>query len=499
MLAVALKCHKETGIWFLARGGGRINDEMETYAVWGQLLFFCDLEELPGYSEENKRQAIEFWQSWRNQKTGRVYNPLYQDPQNPEIKRNTPGNSKNYSPDKINIKYIPSVLACLGARLPGPVNALTHADAGADTFDQFWQWIPKWATSPAGAFPVTAAREMDQGRLEKIPQVEAGLGALIRAYNRETGMWRPEPLKGFPWRDYQPSSGFKIISRICGYVGLENFPEALLKTATDNLLAHKGELYAEVATARNYSETMAHHLMLSDYRRDEQLAAMEECLNGFRDRKLWENTASSGYCVFGSGFIGAFMNWEDLPLKQALSEWIRFEHGCRMNWRLVVDPYANWVNVIPKEPEAVYGHPQYDVKKYGLKARNKLHWAKKITELAPQREVALSLDAGGKSGAGTFEFALASNQLVQCQAPYLKATWNGAYDVLLNGQPVKQVRYNLPDLPAGWQVPASAAATLRAGTNTVSLKLLGPGKDQKPGAPLSPAKPFIRLGLITWQ
>lgn len=499
LAAAAEKSFEETGIWFLARGAGRDKDEQETNAVWGNLLFFSDLEDLPGYSEENLRQAIQFWQSWQNLETGRLYNPLYQDPQNPEITRETPGNRDDYSPDAINVKYVPYILGLLGAELPMPVNTATHADSGVDTFDELWKWMPEWATSPAGAFPVAAAREVDEGNLEKIPQVEAGMSALIRAYSRETGMWRPEPLEGFPWHDYQPSSGFKIIARICGYVGLENYPEDVLITAIDNLLEHRHELYETVATARNYGETMAHYMMLTDYRHDELLDAMELCLEGFRDPRVWEDTKTNTYCVFGSGLIGAFMNWEDLPFDKALQQWMRFEHGCTMKWRFVAGPYGNWVNVVPKEPEAIFGSDGYDAARYGLKARNREHWAKKITPVIPQRDVALTLDSGGETGEGTFRFVLTRDQLENLKAPYISATWSGAYDIALNGEPVKQVRYNLPDVPAGWYIPRAAAESLHAGENTVTVTLLGPGKEQKPGAPLSEAKPFIRLGLIEWR
>jgi len=54
MAVVAQKSFKETGIWFLARGAGRDKDEQETAAVWGDLLYFSDLETLPGYSKENR-------------------------------------------------------------------------------------------------------------------------------------------------------------------------------------------------------------------------------------------------------------------------------------------------------------------------------------------------------------------------------------------------------------------------------------------------------------
>jgi len=499
LAAVAQASFEQTGIWFLARGAAREKDEQETVAVWGDLLLFGDLTTLPSYSEENRQQAIKFWQSWQNLKTGQLYNPLHQDPQNPEVKRDTPGNRKDYSSDTINIKYIPAILGMLGAKLPGPVNTLTAEKVGVDTFDQLWKWIPKWATSPAGAFPVAAARLVDGGNGDKIPQVEAGMGALVRAYNKETGMWRPEPLEGFPWKEYPPSSGFKIVSRICGYVGMENFPEKILKTSIDNLLAHQEELYSYASTTRNYGETMAHYMMLTDYRHDELLDAMELCLEGFRDPEVWENTGTGSYCVFGYAFIGAFMNWEDLPFDQAMPQWGRFEHGCKMHSRFVVGPYGNWVNVIPKQPEAVFGHANYNVKKYGLKARNQSHWSKKIRELVAPKDVMIRLAANGTTGEGTFTFTLTQNQLVNLKAPYLKASWSGAYDISFNGDPVKQVRYNLPDVPAGWYVPALAAKQLRVGENTLTIALVGPGKEPRPDAPSATRKPFLRLGLIDWQ
>ena len=523
LIEAAKKSFEETGIWFLARGAGREKDEQETMAVWGDLLTFCNLEELPYYSKENHRRAIEFWQSWQNLETGRLYNPLYQDPQHPEIKRATPGNRDDYSAETINSKYIPGILDHLGAELPLACKIECCSDNDVDTFDRLWEHVARWESSPAGNFPVNAAREVEKGNLEKIPQVEAGMGALIRGYSRETGMWCPHtfenfPLvrsydrntgkwcpatfENFPWPDYFPSAGFKIISRLCGYVGMENFPEDILKTSIDNLLAHKEELLLAryPAQPRNYGEMMAHRLMLTDYRHDELLDAMEYCLEGFRDKKLWENTETSGYCLFGSGLIGVFMNWEDdMPMEKAFSQLFRFEHGCEMKYRFVAGPFGNWINVMPKEPEAVFGHPEYDMNKYGLKARNKAHWSKKVTDLIPQQEIDLDLSDDGKTGKGIFRFTLTEDQLAMRDTLYFKATWNGAYDVSLNGEPVKQVRYNLPDLPAGWYIPESAAQTLHVGENTVEIKFIGPGKDQKPGAPLSKEPPFIRLGLIDWS
>ncbi|MDD5708491.1 MAG: hypothetical protein PHR35_21430, partial [Kiritimatiellae bacterium] len=432
--------------------------------------------------------------------TGRLYNPLYQDPQRPESKRHTPGNRGDYSAETVNVKYIPNILAALGAELPLPCHIEAHAALGEDTFDRLWAAMAEWSSSHAGMFPVTAALELEKGEVDRIPQIEAGMGALIRAYSRETGMWRPEPLRDFPWRDYPPSSGFKIVGRICGYLGMENFPADVLRTAVDNLLAHRGELHAHPAMARNYGETFLHFILMSDYRREEQLDAMEECLEGFRDPRWWEQTGDGSYCMFSSSQVGPYLHYRELsdhsPQKQASQAFDL--HGCRLRWRFVADPFGHWVNVMPKEPEAVFGHPRYDITRHNLKARNQAHWAKKVTELAPPRNVALRLNADGATGEGSLRFHLAREQQAAAADLLLKASWRGAYDVRLNGERVKQVRYDLPDLPAGWTLPAAATGTLRAGDNIVTVHLLGPGREPKPGAALSTDKPFIRLGLMTW-
>lgn len=225
LLSEAKKSYEDTGIWFLARGNARETDEMETKAIWVDLLSFVQLKDLPGYSDENHSKAIAFWQSWQNLETGQLYNPLYQDPQKPHIKRHTPGNKADYTPQSINAKYIPNILAALGAELPLPIMGIATQVRDIpedDIFDELWEAIAARNPSPAGAFPFNAALALEAGNLHTIPQIEAGMGALLRAYNPDTGMWRPDPMRGFPWPDYRPSAGFKIISRICGYMGMEN-------------------------------------------------------------------------------------------------------------------------------------------------------------------------------------------------------------------------------------------------------------------------------------
>jgi hypothetical protein len=204
---------------------------------------------------------------------------------------------------------------------------------------------------------------------------------------------------------------------------------------------------------------------------------------------------------FRSGSVDVSARWPPFTFPSHLgnSECRTIEHGCTMKWRFVADPYGNWVNVLTKAPEAIYGQPKYDVRLYGLKARNNAHWSKAISDVVPQHDAKVRLLDGDQSGDGTLEITLTKEQRAGLKSPYLTATWSGAFDVYLNGTLVKKVRYNLPDTTAGWYVPTEAAKTLHVGDNLISLKLIGPGKDQKPGAPLSKSKPFARLGLIDWR
>jgi hypothetical protein len=136
--------------------------------------------------EEARRQQMTQMPAWLKKNREVLRDQMAVVAQNPEVKRHTPGNRDDYSAEAINVKYIPGILAMLGAELPRPVNVASHADAGDDTFDELWEWIPQWMTSPSGMFPVLAAREVDEGNLEKIPQTETGRTTSRRADSRSS-------------------------------------------------------------------------------------------------------------------------------------------------------------------------------------------------------------------------------------------------------------------------------------------------------------------------
>jgi len=497
MLSRAEHSFTETGVWFLSRGAARGTDEMETKAVWGDLLTFCALEELPGYSEENHKQAIAFWQSWQNQSTGQLFNPLYQDPQSPETERQTTGNRPGYRPERINLKYVQQILRLLGSDLLVPLPAIetqTRADRGEDVFDHLWEAIALRRASHAGAYPVSAVEDLHAGHTDRLPQIEAGMTALVRGFSRETGMWRSEPLEGFPWHAYLPSSGFKILARLCGYLGLENFPRSILTTAIDQLLTHQHELYDTPATARNYAETLAHYLMMSDYRRAELLEVMELCLKGFQDPALWASSDTSVYCYFGSGMIGAFLHWSDLPLDEAMPEWKRFEQGANLKYRFITDPFGHWVNVIPREDLEPTLDRQSGRGLPSLLARNQEHGRRRVVQLVAEQEVRVESD-----GLATIILALDDAQCAALQQPHLTARWCGAFDVTLNGVLVKRVRYNQVDVSAGWLLPPDAVRTLKPGQNVVEARNTGPGRWPTPGAPEATVSPTFQAGLMDWR
>jgi hypothetical protein len=85
---IAEKEYRETGLWFYIRaetlGIPNADDLSATMRIYGRLLMKYELEELPNYSKENHKRAIEYWQSWQNRETGIFFNPRIEDPQNPD-------------------------------------------------------------------------------------------------------------------------------------------------------------------------------------------------------------------------------------------------------------------------------------------------------------------------------------------------------------------------------------------------------------------------------
>lgn len=149
--------------------------------------------------EETRRQQRTQMPAWLKKNREVLRDQMAVVAQNPEVKRHTPGNRDDYSAEAINVKYIPGILAMLGAGLPRPVNVASHADAGDDTFDELWEWIPQWMTSPSGMFPVLAAREV---ALSFDTDGKTGEGSLTFLLTKEQLEELKEPYLSATWSGF---------------------------------------------------------------------------------------------------------------------------------------------------------------------------------------------------------------------------------------------------------------------------------------------------------
>jgi len=179
----------------------------------------------------------------------------------------------------------------------------------------------------------------------------------------------------------------------------------------------------------------------------------------------------------------------------------------------VVGPFGHWVNVIPKAAEEIYAPPGFSWDKYGLRERNRRHEKKRILDVVPTITEANSQwrwtgadpgenwaqpgldDKAWKRGRPVAEKDAKSLWMrydfdadpAAVTDPYLKARWNGPFEIYLNGVPVKQVSGEFPDY-CGLYVPPGAAKTLSKGRNVIAVKAVNPGK-----------KPVIDVGVIEWR
>jgi hypothetical protein len=83
----AERSYKQTGRWYYVKhdngdcGDTVWWDEVSSDRVYVQLQgLLGGIENLPNYSPENHRKAIEFYQSWQDEKTGLFHNPHFVDP-----------------------------------------------------------------------------------------------------------------------------------------------------------------------------------------------------------------------------------------------------------------------------------------------------------------------------------------------------------------------------------------------------------------------------------
>jgi hypothetical protein len=483
----AERSYKQTGRWYYMKhdngdcGDTVWWDEVSSDRVYVQLQgLLGGIENLPNYSPENHRKAIEFYQSWQDEKTGLFHNPHFVDPWNPSSKRSTDGyNARQYR--GVNQKYLPGLLAALGSAPLFEVaedRKLAEEDV-ASTVRDLEKALMHGARGSRLGNQVTRqiwiiADHIDKGKTELIPDYEYLMALLLRRFHSGSG------LLGKPrFADYTTSAdNVKCNARIIGYIGLENFPyRKALADSLANAFRTKG--VRDPGAIRNWAYLCTLVLQQTDHRNDDLYTAIENLVKGFA------KGGNPGYAWMALSTSTAWLHWDIAPCEAFEDPSVALcYNGVNRPYRSVVGPFGRWVNLIPRELDERYGAPGFSWEQHGLRARNSIHEERKVVRVLPPSPEAWtkSTDKQGRLVRRRV-FNLDNNTL---DHPYLMARWDGQCEVYLNDVLVKKVSGNVPDY-CGLYVPEAAARTLKKTDNVILAKALSP----------DPSTTFD-VGLIDW-
>jgi hypothetical protein len=515
----ARKDHVETGLWFYCKydnndcGTTVWWDEVATARIWSQLSAFLDgLDKLPGYSKMNHEQAIEFWQSWQNKSDGWFYNPLIEDPQNPGSWRAGEQDIvSQYKREGVNQKYVVNILNTLGSQplYKTPAAQLKMPD---DTIPL--EELEKVIAHGKGQMPGNwgcqllhiMATRIDGGEAALMPEYERLMSLLLRQCNPQTGMLSVTPDTNI--NDYGISANnVKGFARIVGYDGLENYPYR--NELADSLADVVGGTGIKPAGAiRNYAYLMTLSLQQTDSRAQDLLREIAQIIGRFSE----STPSEDGYKWMALSTAATWCNWEIAPFTAFSDPSVTAcSNGATRPNRSVVGPFGRWVNVIPKNAGESYRNQDFSWDKHSLRARNYHHQKKRIVEVVPSPTNSqwrwINADPG-KNWTNTgfdenkwnrsrpiaekdeknlwIRYAFIAN-LESVDAPYIKAKWNGRFEIYLNGVPVKSLSGEFPEY-CGLYVPAAARNALLNGRNVIAVKAINPAR-----------KPVIDVGLINWR
>ena len=238
-LHFARKAYRETERFFYIPNAylkpGLPWDEVTTNHIFARLLQRLTNEELPDYSPENHRRAIEWWLSWQNRKTGAFHNPIYVDPQNPSIVRKK---DPTYEARDVNAKYLPAVLRLLGTEPLLPAQMHGSAEAGEIDYDEFWKKVVDEAYYNHGGIMVNAMlHDIADGKADRIPAVEFAVSYTVDRIDPALGIL---PSTSRDWSTYaamEPT--LKTYGRLIGQQAVENLPPDRMKRFTDFIVANQ--------------------------------------------------------------------------------------------------------------------------------------------------------------------------------------------------------------------------------------------------------------------
>ena len=320
-LTKAIQSHAHSRRWFYVADPGDYKkrwDEVSTATVYNQLVDALGIEHVPGYTAENHRTAIQWWQSWQNRTTGRFYNPLMTDPQNPDD-----------AEEFCNEKYVVGILHTLSSAPLYPFTTISGGDgeAGKVDVEAFYRQTSDLTLRGEGSWAGKMCTELmsliEQGQDEFIPVLERGISNLLQLQSPDTGLWSTST----DYADYGTTSdALKILGRLHYRLGVENLPH--MKALVDTLINHRHAMQSKHdSVLRNTGELLGICLETIDYRREELHQTMAQHAEAFR------NHLGTNYSVYGLGFLGGYLHWTDCQFKNPV---VLMSRGAQWTYRVVV-------------------------------------------------------------------------------------------------------------------------------------------------------------------
>ena len=467
---------EKTGRWFFTnnRAGGANGPEYATVLRYSQMLIsYGSLEELPGYSTDNYDEAVRFWQSWQDPKTGRFRN--VDDPAAP-----------------INGKYLPELLQMLKVAPLHPWMADGGGDLDVEAVTRTCARRPWFSTQFHSATFQHACMlsAIHEGHLEYIPHLEHGLELLLPLINPQTGMLGgPGNLEGPNWSGYSATADtLKGGGPVVGYMGIENLPHRHRRA--DHLLRNVQHFCrGDVPVQRNMLEACVHSITESTYRRKELYDAVGQIANSATHGTPWDSQGTASYVTYLFCLAGGFLNWDMYDGRLPLTPQI-LNNGVFHDWRILIGPYGRVANVYQKPADESFWNPNWSYawyQKNGYAVRNDQHDRRAIRDIVP-----MTADGwqSGKDAQGRFageKTLTIPPGAMPLECPFLKMTWDSPITIFVNGERVSQKLGTL-DEPGGVLLPGPVAATLKAGANTVRVHSVAKARGAHK----------VAVGLIDW-
>ncbi len=450
------------GQWFFCEGDNGYYDEATTYRLYWQMIhYFGGLENIPGYSPENHKKAIRFWQSWQQE------NGLFNNPINPG--------------KRINYKYIPAVIELLGSN---PLYKNTGYGEVELDIGFFLNKCDSNQLNHGMARGSVMFTKIHEGQVKYIPTLERGIELALTHMSPHTGMFHEpngNPL-GNTWSEYHTTAdAMKGFARMLGYMGIENMPYRHIRA---DILIKNQKFFqkADVSIIRNTAEMYMQCLFESPYRQEELLQAMAENADALASEGKWKTYMEGDYITYGLMLCGPYLHWEGYDTPRTL-----FYQGVAHDWRIVIGPFGRCANVVKKEPEELFWNEGWSYQKYGLRTRNEEYERRIIKDVVPasSKEWNQSKDAEDRTVL-TRKFSIEETDI---ENPYVKIKWDGGdIEIFINGIFVHKKLGNLPDYGAVYINP-EAKRSLVPGENI--LKIRAVSKEENPLE--------VSAGIIDWK